>query len=432
MYQLEFDRQSAIYRDELEGVQATVPKEEAVGLLVPEYQRDEHCRTAGMDILDTPDFGPSLRDLCHQKKAKSASILVSDATRNVPTRAILPYVIDTLYEAGIPYQEMVLVVALGVHRPATEKEISHMIEALKPEQKAVIPVLNHDAYDADGLMTIGTTGGGQPIKVNARAFSCDLHISIGKVEPHEFAGFSGGRKSVLPGIAAAESILDNHSPAHLMSPYAVPGVLDNNPIHLEMLEFSKAYRIDFSIQFILDEKSDVFSVMTGEHPKAHEKAVSVLRKQIGVTLPPFDIVVATPGVPYSIDFYQTVKAVIALTPCLTGDSIVVLYAACPEGINSPDMLAAFQSGVTIEEVLQKTEASYTIQKDHVLLLGKILGKGVRIVVYAPNIAKEDIEAMLMTPCTSLQEGIDLARSMSGKETPRILFYPQAQKYLIDS
>ncbi len=149
-----------------------------------------------------------LRDIAADNKALSACVIVSDATRKMPTDKAAEVIVKELQDAGIALSEILFVVALGVHRDATEEE---MRELIGDELYSKVRIENHRPYDKDNLIRLGNTGYGTPVIVNKRAYECDIHVSIGKVEPHEFAGFSGGRKSVLPGISSEETIILNHS-----------------------------------------------------------------------------------------------------------------------------------------------------------------------------------------------------------------------------
>ena len=176
------------------------------------------------------------KHLCQiAKGAKTAGIIVSDATRAVSTPLVLPLIVGELQKAGISLQNMVLVVAIGVHRPATAEEM----QAMAGEYHGKIKIVNHQPYDENELVYVGTTSFGNKITVNKTIFETDIRIGIGKVEPHEFAGFSGGRKSVLPGIASEETILYNHRPEMVLNPNSSPSILKDNPIHLDMVEAAR-------------------------------------------------------------------------------------------------------------------------------------------------------------------------------------------------
>lgn len=289
-----------------------------------------------------------------------------------------------------------------------------------------ISIENHTPFDKEGLIYLGDTSKGTPVWVNRKAYECDIHIQIGKVEPHEFAGFSGGRKSVLPGISAEETILTNHRPEMILERNAGIGILQGNPVHEDMEEAAGKFGIDFGVNCILNNELDLAAVFAGDMRKSHSAAVEYVRDRLCVQIEKPDILVTTPGKPLDIDFYQSVKALIALTEVLDERTVVVLYCGCPEGVNSSDMLRAFRSGEDLDKVVAYTTKNYKVQMDHVLLLSKLMKKGVKIIVCCPNISDAEIESMFMIPCRTLDAALDKAIALLDKDKGKMLFYPRPQ------
>ncbi len=430
MYKLKEHNDNVIFTDTIENLSLSIPKKQFAGMVTPMEMPCIADERVFENAICRPEYGETLYHLAKAKNAKSASIIVSDVTRNVPTKRVVRYLLNELMRAGIEEENILFIIALGVHRPATEIEMAEIIGEKLYASEHSFRVINHDPWDKEQLVNLGKTSYGTKVEVNKEAYECNLHINIGKVEPHEFAGFSGGRKSVMPGISSAESIIANHSPIMLSSPYAIPGNLMDNPIHMDMLECAGLYGIDFSVNFVVNNQSEPVAVFTGDLVKAHQAAVDFLYEKIAVTFKKPDIIITSPGYPLNIEFYQAVKPLIALTDMLDQDIVVVIYSECPEGINSEDMMRAFRHSAKLDEIKDFVIQNYKIQMDHVLLLSKILDKQVKIIVYSPNLDASDIEAMHMIPCQSQEELIPLAASLSGKENPQILIFPQAQKYLV--
>lgn len=405
--------------------------ENHVSCAVPGKWHADLCGTKHLEAMTTdearkavicPASGKRLSEIAREKKARTACVLISDATRAVPTAELAGYVAEELEEGGIALSDVTFFVAIGVHRPATEEEFREMLGGLYGKVK----IENHTPYDKDNLLFLGTTRRGTPVRVNRRAYGCDLHIQIGKVEPHEFAGFSGGRKSVLPGISSEQTIIVNHRPDMILNPKSSIGILEGNPVHEDMMETAEMFRIDFAVNCVINSELRLSAVYSGTLMESHARAVRFVREQLGVRIRKPDVVVTTPGLPLDIDFYQSVKALIALTEVLDEKTSAVLYCGCREGVNSPDMLRAFCSGNTLEEVVDFAQDHYKIQMDHVLLLAKILRKKTKIYVVCDNISDDDLKAMFMIPCRSLQEAVEKAAAASGKKTPHLLFYPRPQ------
>lgn len=419
---LEKTKDAWSYRDEHLDVQCRLPLKWDVRMCqtaqLPEISGDEEIERK----IKLPVSGETLPEIVHRKKAKTACILVSDATRAVPTKRIAKVVVKELLDAGLKFADILFFVAIGVHRDATEEECREMLGDLYGK----VTILNHTPFEEENLIFLGNTSRETPVKVNRRAYECDIHIQIGKVEPHEFAGFSGGRKSVLPGISSEETIIINHRPEMILNPKAAIGVLEGNPVHEDMIEAAEWFGIDFAVNCILNNDLKMAAVFAGGLKESHETAVNYVKDKLSVSFEKADILVTTPGHPLDIDFYQTVKALIALTEVLDENTVVVLYCGCEEGVNSKDMLEAFSVSRNLEEVISYTNAHYKIQMDHVLLLAKIFRKNVRILVSCPNIPDQELEHMFMIPCHDLQEAVETAAKLTGKETPEVLFYPRPQ------
>lgn len=427
MYQTEVREGKVYYTDQTEQVRFSVDEKNFAGMASIKDMEPITDPAVYQNSINHPDFGESLEQIARKKKAKSACVLISDATRSVPTKFVAGILTEKLCSVGIPEQNIVFIVATGVHREATEKE---MMEFVGEGLYRRVRVINHDPYTPDRLVYIGETTRKTPVKVNKTAYQCDLHIVVGKVEPHEFAGFSGGRKSVLPGISSEETIWTNHAPQMIGSKKAVPGVLEGNPVHEDMLESAKLFGVDFSVQFVVNQSLEAARIFCGGLEDAHNAAVSFLRKQCGVMIRKRpDIIVTTPGSPLNIDFYQSLKPLIALTEILDERITVVLYCECPEGVNSTDMLVPFAQSRDLGEIEKFTMENYKIQMDHSLLLLKILKKKVKIIVSSPNVSDEDISLMGMIPCKDREKLMDFAFDVCGKPDPKVLFYPQPQKGL---
>ena len=423
MYQLEYRDGMAVYTDTELNVSFSVPEEECVGMLQTTELPAMENREEIYEAFQSPVSGKRLSEIARETGAKSAAILVSDATRGVPTACLAPFVVEELQQGGVPLSGICFFVAIGVHRPATEEEMKAF---LGERLYGKVRIENHTPFCRENLISLGTTTDGTPVEVNRRAYECDLHIQIGKVEPHEFAGFSGGRKSVLPGISSEETIRVNHRPERILDPRAVIGRTEDNPVSRDMEEAAKWFRIDFGVNCILNNRMELAAVFTGGMKESHEAAVRFVRTRLGVKLKKPDLIVTCPGQPLDIDFYQSVKALIALTELLDEDTVTLFYCGCPEGINSPDMLRAFSVSDELEKVVEWTTCNYEIQMDHVLLLSKFLRKGAKIVLCCEHVTDDEARAMFMIPGGKPAEAMEVARRLTGREKPKILFYPRPQ------
>jgi len=426
MYSIHEQGIKTVYHDRIENVQISVDSPRCLGLIgfeePPALLWPEDFRAA----IQSPVGTPVLRDLA--QGAGRVAIIVSDSTRGVPTAKVMPMIMEDLLSVGVKKSDITVVIATGVHRPATHDEIIEIVG--KQYLDEGLQVISHDPYDEDKLVSIGMTSQGTPVEVSKTVFDADLRISVGKVEPHEFAGFSGGRKSVLPGIASERTIEVNHRPEMLMSPQAGPGQMLNNPIHEDMIEAADMLKIHFTVNLVLNQAGQTVGIFAGDLIEAHQAAVSFMRAycQLSLTKSP-DIIVTTPGRPLNINFYQSVKPLIALAPVMAPGGVLVLYSSCSDGLGTEDMLIPYQGAQNIEEVIERLNHDYRIQMDHALLLGKILLRGIRIVVSSPNVKASILNDMFMDAAGSPQEAMDKAMNMVANQEPTVLFYPQAQRAL---
>ena len=389
MFKIDTAGENIVYTDTDLNVEFCVPANDCSGM---KYTQEISPLNEKEDIKKaflSPVSGKRLSEIAKERKSKTAAVLISDATRGIPNAVLAAHVIRELEEGGLKLKDITFFVAIGVHRPATEAEMKTALGDFYGKVK----IENHTPFEKNNLIFLGKTSTGTPVSVNKRAYECDLHIQIGKVEPHEFAGFSGGRKSVLPGISSEETIHYNHRPEMIMDERATIGNLEDNPVNIDMIETAEWFRIDYGVNCILNNEMKLAAVFTGGMLESHSAAVNYVKKYLGVTVPKADIIVTTPGQPLDIDFYQALKAVIGLTGVLD-NQVVLLYCGCKEGINSPDMLRAFSSSDNLDEVIKYTIDNYEIQMDHVLLTSKILKKNVKIVLCCPNVDDENAKICL--------------------------------------
>ena len=428
-YKFEELNDKYIYEDSVENVKLEITKKSASADLyyftepsAPDF--DEIIKTA----MSSPYGTPPLRKIAKGKQR--VAIIVSDATRAVQTPKVLPYIISELEEAGITTQQIRIVVAIGVHRNATQQEM----EDIAGIYKGIIKVENHDPYTHSNLCMLGTTSFGTPVQVNKDVYDSDLRISIGKIEPHEFAGFSGGRKSVLPGVSSEACIIHNHRPEMILNPNAVAGVLKENPVHMDMLETAKMLGIDFTVNLVQNVKGEPVGVFAGDLEEAHVRGVEFVNRHFGVSLKDQgNIYLVTPGKPLNIDLYQSVKSLIALTSIVKAGDAIVFYSKCAEGVNSVDMVEPFNVSTNLDEVLKYVTENYKIQMDHTLLLCKLYQKGVKVLAYVPGVEKEILSLMHMTPANSLQEAMQNAidwEESSSNSHPKIAVIPTPQRAII--
>ena len=298
--------------------------------------------------LDSPIGCPPLVELA--RGARSVAISVCDITRPAPNRLTLPPLLERLASIGVSTDNTRILIATGLHRPATRAEIN---EILGPEIAGRYPVFNHDARNLAEHRFLGPTSTGTPVYVDERFVSADLRISLGFIEPHLMLGFSGGRKLVAPGLAAQETIKVLHSPKFMREPLAIEGSIEQNPLHRELLEISKMAGHSFMLDVALapgtqDGARRIAGVFAGDPVAAHRAGVEFVSKTL---LDRLDgavdaVVTSAAGYPLDLTFYQAIKGITAAQHILKPGGRILVVAECHEGAGAAEfgeMLTSFES-----------------------------------------------------------------------------------------
>ena len=266
----------------------------------------------------------------------NACIVVCDITRPVPNATVLPPLLAALADGGIPAERVTILVATGTHRPNTGDELGTILgEAVRTSGCRVV---NHVCTDEGSLRRVGTTSGGVPVALNTHYLDADLRITCGLIEPHFMAGYSGGRKMVMPGIASLSAIQDWHSPRFLEHPNATNGITRGNPVHEENTRIACLAPPDMIVDVVLDTARRVTGVFAGEMVQAWEAGVAFVEAHVRAPVPePVDIVVTTSaGWPLDLTYYQTVKGMVGALPIVKPGGHIIIASACAEGIGGPD------------------------------------------------------------------------------------------------
>jgi len=293
--------------------------------------------------LDSPIGCPPLEAVARGKG--SVAISVCDITRPAPNRVVLPPVLERLERAGIPKDCIIILIATGLHRPATETEAS---EILGPRIASAYRWGNHNARALAEHRSLGMTSSGTPVYIDERFVSAGLHLTLGFIEPHLMLGYSGGRKLVAPGQAAKETIEVLHSPKFMRDPRTCEGSIEANPLHEELLEIARMARHDFMVDVALARDRSIAGVFAGDPITAHRRGVEfVSRVMLERLEKPVDAVITTgAGYPLDLTYYQSLKGVTAAQHIVKAGGKVLLMAACEEGPGAPEfrgMLKAFPS-----------------------------------------------------------------------------------------
>jgi len=300
--------------------------------------------------LDRPVGASPLSVLARGKR--SAAISVCDITRPAPNRLVLPPVLRRMEAAGIPREQIVILIATGLHRPASQSEIR---EIVGEEIAAAYRVVNHDARNLASHRHLGSTRSGTPVYVDERFVDADLHLTLGFIEPHLMLGYSGGRKLVAPGLAAQETIKVLHSPKFMRDERSVEGSIEDNPLHRELLEIARLARHDFIVDVALARDRSIAGVFAGDPELAHRRGVDFVSQVLLETLDePVDAAItSSAGYPLDLTFYQCIKGVTAASHIVKPGGSILLAAACQEGVGAPEFARMLREGLSDAEFLER-------------------------------------------------------------------------------
>ena len=373
----------------------------------------EIVRAAMAEPIDSP----RLRELARGKK--NCVVIVSDHTRPVPSRDILPPMLEEL-RAGSPDIEVTLLVATGFHRPTSMKELE---DKLGKEIMESCRVVVHDCRDGSSNVEIGTLPSGAPCVIDRLAVETELLVAEGFIEPHFFAGFSGGRKSVLPGVADQVTVLGNHCSRFIDSPFARTGVLDGNPIHEDMLAAAEMAKLAFIVNVVIDEEKKTVAAFAGNFRTAHRRGCDYMLDYFKVAPVPSEIVVTSNGgAPLDQNLYQCVKSMTAAEASCVEDGVIVLCAECADGHGGEGFYHALRdcespAALYAEQMATPQDRTVPDQWES-QILARILMHHTVIFVTRPEL-KNMVEEMKMRYAATLDEALDTARAMGKRSVTYI-------------
>ncbi len=365
------------------------------------------------DVLASPISSAPLAALA--KDRTSACVVISDITRPVPNKLILPPILHTLESSGIPREKITILIATGIHRPNEGEELEEMVG---PEIMRNYRIVNHFSQEIESHKYLGLTRGGAPVYIDKTYLESDLKVTTALIEPHLMAGYSGGRKSICPGLASIETMKVLHGPQILEHPKASVGNLEDNPLHLEATEIALMAGVDFNVNVTIDEKRRLTGIFAGDIVESHLAGVGFVEKQVKVTLPkPVDaVLVSSAGYPLDTTFYQAVKGMLAAVEIVKPNGSIVLVAECSEGIGSGSftelILKTKDLGQFIDDIHDPT--NFVIDQWQLEELAKAAKKA-EIYCYADGIPYDQLKDLFVHPIRTPEEGIERVIAKHGAD-----------------
>ena len=349
--------------------------------------------------LTRPVAGPPLREIV--QKGQTVAIALCDGTRPQPRALVLGALLEQL-DGIVDRSDVVVLIATGTHRPNTPAEIDAMLGA---DLASTMRVINHDCRDVSGLTYLGRLGNEVPVSINREWLAADVRVSSGFVEPHLFAGFSGGPKMVAPGLAGLETVLVLHDARRIGHPSARWGVIDGNPIQADVRAIATATGVNFALDVVLNRQREIIAAFGGELLAMHRAATTLVREIAMVPVEaPFDVVLTTnSGYPLDQNLYQAVKGMSAAAQIVVPGGQIICAAECREGF--PDdgsyrhMLTSHR---TPEEMLDSIEhGSETVADQWQAQIQARILSTARVAVHAGGISDADLIEVGLQPAEDI-------------------------------
>ena len=399
------------------------------GVLVPNlhhYKAEKDARSLVNEALANPIGSPKLSELVKGKK--NIVLIASDHTRPVPSKVIVPPMLREIRE-GSPEADITILISTGCHRGTTKEELINKFgEEIVANEKIVV----HDC-DNSPLIHIGTLPSGGDLIINKLVVDADFVCAEGFIEPHFFAGFSGARKSILPGIASRTTVMANHCSEFIADPHARTGLLDGNPIHKDMVFAARAAKLAFICNVVINAEKEAIFAVAGDMEAAHEAGCNFLSSLCKVDAKPADIVITTNGgYPLDQNIYQAVKGMTAAEATVKPGGVIIMLAKSNDGhggehfyhqmADEPDIektLALFLSRGRNETVPDQWQTQIFI---------RVLQKAT--VIYMSEAPDEMVKGLHMIPAHSLEEAMAKAEEILGNKDATVTAIPDGVSVMV--
>ena len=364
-----------------------------------------------LDALEHPVDSPRLRTLAEGKR--NIVIVTSDHTRAVPSKITLPLLLKEI-RSGNPDADITILIATGLHRPTTEEEQRRMFgDEIVDHEKIAI----NNAFDPEQFVELCVLPSGAVFQVNRLAAKCDLLVTEGFVEPHFFAGFSGGRKSILPGICSERTVNENHSYKAVSHPRSNSGMLKDNPIHADMLCAAKAVNVQFIFNVALDGEKKIVAAWAGDLEQAHEAGVAFIRQWSQCPVVTGDIVVTSNGgYPLDQNLYQSPKAMATAEACAGEDGVIIMCCSCCDGMGGAHFGQLIQRGTPdeIDRYLSSIPPEKTIPEQWCTQVCVRVLRKHPVILVTTFLSHDEVRKANMIPASTPDEALEIAYRLKGE------------------
>jgi nickel-dependent lactate racemase len=369
-------------------------------------------------VLAKPEGTPPLAEMLAARKPKKLVIVVNDITRPTPYSVLMPPLLEVIQKAGIPDSHVTLVTATGIHDPHTPEQ---NILVYGEEVCRRFKVISHNATDPAGLVYKGKLPSGYDFWLNKLVDEADFLITIGVVMPHYFAGFSGGRKSILPGVAGKETVQKNHARMVELMDNLTP--IRENPVSLEMIHAARLAGVDFILNVVVDDNEQVVEVVAGDFEKAWYKAVDVSESMYMIPIKEqADITVsAASGFPRDINLYQSQKALDHADRATKKGGTIILVAECREGYGEKVFEEFMNRGWTPQHIMAEIKAHFVMGGHKAYGFAKVAAE--KNIIMVSSLPEKIVASCFARKAGSVQEAVEMALKEQGTEA-RFIIMPE--------
>lgn len=407
-----------------------IPEDRLKAVLVSklhDYKAEKGQAGLVREALANPTGSPGLRELAKGKK--NITIIASDHTRPVPSKVIIPQLLREIRE-GNPEAKITILIATGCHRGTTKEELINKFgeDIVRNEHIHI-----HDCDDTRNMVNIGRLPSGGELIINKIAYEADLLVSEGFIEPHFFAGYSGGRKSVLPGIASRITVLANHCSEFIDDMHCRTGVLKDNPMHEDMLWAARRAKLAFIVNVVLNSEKEVIYAVAGDMEAAHAKGCEFLSGLCRAEAVAADIAIATNGgYPLDQNIYQAVKGMTAAEATVKKDGVIIMLARSEDGHGSEGFYNMISGEAdihkTMRRILERGRNQTEPDQWEAQVLLRVLQHAT--LIYISDVPDEIVRGFHMIPAHSIEEALKRAEDILKNKKATITAIPDGISVIV--
>lgn len=392
-------------------MELNIDEKNILDVLIPNEVKIELTGEAEVKrALENPIGSARLRNIV--QAGEKVAIVTSDITRPMPSKVVLPSVIEELNEAGVKDEDITIVLALGSHRAHTEDEKKYLVgEKIYNRIKCI------DSNSTE-YIHLGVTSNGTPVDINKVVAEADKRICLGNIEYHYFAGYSGGAKAIMPGVSTRAAIQANHS--RMVEEEAKAGNIDTNPVRLDIEAVEKFVHIHFILNVVLDSKKEIIKAVAGHYIEAHRKGCEFLDSFYKIKIKEkADIVITTPGgYPKDLNLYQAQKALDNSKHAVKDGGIIILLASCKEGLGEKEFEKWMTGTEKSETMIEDIKKNFVLGGHKAAAIAMVLKKAK---IYLVSELEDDfVRSIFMEPFENVQLALESALMELGEDSKVII------------